>query len=82
MGTKATQIRRRDMNDEKLNKKLEYLHSMANMYDELNKKTHYKYLWIYNGICEHIQAIENLQNDITDEWNEEYNEDLKESEER
>ncbi|CAI3637223.1 hypothetical protein [Clostridium neonatale] len=66
--------------EEKLNKKLLYLHSMADKYEKLNQKTHYKYLWRFNGICEHIQALENLQNDITGEWNEAYYEDLKESE--
>lgn len=66
--------------EERLNEKLAYLYDMAEKYNKLNKKTHNKYLWRYNGICEHIEALENLQNDITGEWNEAYEEDLKESE--
>ena len=65
--------------EERLNKKLNYLYDMAHKYDKLNQKTHNKYLWRFNGICEHIEALENLQNDITGEWNEAYEEDLKES---
>ena len=65
--------------EERINKKLEYLYDMANKYNELNKKTNNKYLWRYNGICEHIEALENLMNDITCEWDEAYKEDLKES---
>lgn len=66
--------------EERLNEKLAYLYDMAEKYNKLNKKTHNKYLWRYNGICEHIEALENLQNDITGEWEEPYQEDLKESE--
>lgn len=66
--------------EERLNKKLNYLYDMADKYDKLNQKTHNKYLWRFNGICEHIEALENLQNDITGEWNAAYEEDLKESE--
>ena len=66
--------------EERLNKKLNYLYDMADKYDKLNQKTHNKYLWRFNGIWEHIEALENLQNDITGEWNAAYEEDLKESE--
>lgn len=65
--------------EEKINKKLAYLYDMAEKYNKLNKKTNNKYLWRYNGICEHIEALENLQNNIINEWDEAYKEDLKES---
>ena len=62
-----------------INKKLAYLYDMADKYNKLNKKTHNKYLWRYNGICEHIEALESLRDGIIGEWNEAYEEDLKES---
>ena len=68
-----------DIMEERINKKLAYLYDMANKYNKLNKKTNNKYLWRYNGICEHIEALENLQNNINNEWDEAYKEDLKES---
>ncbi|WP_294403974.1 hypothetical protein [uncultured Clostridium sp.] len=68
--------------EERLKNKLSYLYDMAAKYNKLNKNTHNKYLWRLQGIQEDIQALENLQNDITGEWNEAYQEDLKESEEQ
>ena len=65
--------------EERLNKKLEYLYDMADKYDKLNQKTHNKYQWRLNGINEHIEALEDLKDDITGEWDEAYQEDLKES---
>lgn len=64
--------------EERLNNKLDYLNSMAKKYYELNLKTHNKYQWRLHGINEHIEALENLRNDVTNEWNEAYEEDLKE----
>lgn len=66
--------------EERLNKKLNYLYDMADKYSKLNKKTHYKYLYRENGINAEIEALENLQNDITGEWDKVYKEDLRESE--
>lgn len=66
--------------EERLNKKLIYLNSMANKYNELNKKTNNKYLWRLNFILDEIEVLQNLQNNITGEWNEAYAEDLRESE--
>ena len=65
--------------EQRIQNKLQYLNNMADKYDKLNQKTNNKYMWRYNGICEHIEALENLQNDITGEWDEAYEEDLKES---
>lgn len=68
--------------EERLRNKLTYLYDMAEKYNKLNKKTHNKYLWRYKGICEHIDALESLRDDIIGEWNEAYEEDLKESEDQ
>ncbi|NAS19911.1 hypothetical protein GND98_019320 [Clostridium butyricum] len=65
--------------EERLNNKLKYLYSMAEKYNQLNQKSHNKYDWRLNGINEQIEALENLQNNITGEWDEAYEEDLKES---
>lgn len=64
--------------EERLNQKLEYLNDMADKYHKLNQKTHNKYLWRFNGICADIQALENLRDNITGEWDDAYQEDLKE----
>lgn len=66
--------------EERLNQKLAYLYDMADKYDKLNQRTHNKYDWRFNGICEHIEALENLRDNITGEWDDAYQEDLKESE--
>lgn len=65
--------------EERLNKKLEYLNSMADKYYELNKKTKNKYLYRLNAINDEIEVLQNLQNNINNEWDEAYKEDLKES---
>lgn len=65
--------------EERINKKLAYLYDMVEKYNKLNQKTHNKYLWRYNGLCEHIEVLENVLNDITGEWDEAYEEDLRES---
>ena len=39
--------------EEKLNKKLLYLHSMADKYEKLNQKTHYKYLMEFVNTFKH-----------------------------
>ena len=66
--------------EERLNKKLDYLYDMANKYDKLNQRTNNKYQWRLDGICEHIEALESLRDDIIGEWDKAYEEDLKESE--
>lgn len=65
--------------EERINKKLAYLYDMADKYYELNKKTKNKYLYRLNAINDEIEVLQNLQNDITGEWDEAYKEDLKES---
>lgn len=65
--------------EERLNKKLDYLYSMADKYDKLNQKTNNKYQWRLNGICEQIEALESLKDDIIGEWDMAYQEDLQES---
>ena len=66
--------------EERLKNKLQYLCDMADKYNKLNQKTHYKYLYRETGINAEIEVLENLQNGITGEWDEAYAEDLKESE--
>ena len=66
--------------EERLNKKLNYLYHMADKYDKLNQQTNNRYDWRLQGINAEIEALENLQNDITGEWDEAYEEDLRESE--
>ena len=65
--------------EERINKKLEYLYSMADKYNKLNKKTNNKYLYRLNAISDEIEVLQNLQNNINNEWDEAYKEDLKES---
>ena len=65
--------------EEILNKKLAYLYEMAEKYNKLNQKTHNKYQWRLNAITDEIEVLENLQNDITGEWDKPYEEDLRES---
>ena len=66
---------------DKINNKIAYLKQMAQKYNELNSKCNSKYQWREDAINEHINALDNILNDITDEWNECYEEDLKEFEE-
>lgn len=65
--------------EERLRNKLAYLYDMADKYDKLNQKTNNKYQWRLDGICEHIEALESLRDDIIGEWDRAYQEDLKES---
>lgn len=66
--------------EERINRKLTYLYNMADKYDKLNQKTNNKYQGRLNAICEHIDALESLRDDITGEWDRAYQENLKESE--
>lgn len=65
--------------EERINKKLAYLYDMADKYNKLNKKTNNKYLYRLNAINDEIEVLQNLQNNINNEWDEAYKEDLKES---
>ena len=65
--------------EERLNKKLNYLYDMADKYEELNKKTNNRYDWRLQGINAEIEALENVLNDVTGEWDKAYAEDLRES---
>lgn len=65
--------------EERINKKLAYLYDMAEKYNKLNKKTNNKYLYRLNAINDEIEVLQNLQNNINNEWDEAYKEDLKES---
>ena len=65
--------------EERLNKKIEYLYNMADKYSKLNEKTNNKYDWRLQGINLEIEALEKLKNNITNDWDEAYEEDLKES---
>ena len=67
--------------EQRIQNKLQYLNTMADKYEELNKKTNNKYLWRLQGIQLDIQTLENILNDITGEWDEAFDEDLKESKE-
>ena len=65
--------------EERIDKKIYYLLDMAEKYYELNKKTNNKYLWRLNAINDEIETLINLKRNINNEWDEVYQEDLKES---
>lgn len=66
--------------EEKLKAKLDYLYIMQEKYNKLNHKTKYAYRWRYNAITEQIDALEGLRDDKSnDDWNECYEEDLRDS---
>ncbi len=65
---------------EKINSKIDYLQGMAEKYNELNNKCHNKYDWRENAINEQVEALENILNNVTGEWDECYEEDLREFE--
>ena len=64
---------------ERLHNKIMYLMDMRDKYNKLNKKTHYKYLYRENAIDHEIEVLQNLENNITGEWDKSYEEDFKES---
>ncbi|MFR1908609.1 MAG: hypothetical protein ACLS28_24035 [Clostridium neonatale] len=64
--------------EETLNKKLDYLFDMAEKYYQLNKKTNNKYLWRLDAINYEIDALLNLKQNINNEWDKPYEEDLRE----
>lgn len=66
--------------EKRINQKLAYLNNMADKYNKLNEKTHNKYDWREDALNIEINALKNILDDITGEWNEAYEEDLKESE--
>lgn len=66
--------------EERLNAKLDYLYIMQEKYNKLNGKTKGAYRWRQNAITEQIEALESLRdNKPNDDWNECYEEDLRES---
>ena len=67
--------------EQRIQNKLQYLYDMADKYNKLNMKTHNKYDWREDALNIEINALENILNDITGEWDEAYDEDLKESKE-
>lgn len=67
--------------ENRIKEKINYLNSMAAKYSNLNERTKGKYRWREDAIHEHIYALENILNDKKNEWDECYDEDLKESEE-
>jgi hypothetical protein len=66
--------------EEKIKSKLKYLNEMLEKYNELNRKTKNRYDWRGNAINDQIEALEDiLENRPNNQWNECYEEDLKES---
>lgn len=65
--------------EERIKNKLQYLQNMADKYEELNKKTHNKYLYRLNAINDEIETLVNLKANINNEWDKPYEEDLRES---
>lgn len=65
--------------EERLNKKLEYLYSMTEKYKLLNQKTKDLYRYRLDGLYVQIEALENLKDNVSNEWDECYQEDLAEA---
>lgn len=65
--------------EERIKTKLNYLYEMQEKYNNLNHITNWKYDWREKGINEQIEALENVLNNIINEWDECYKEDLKEA---
>lgn len=64
----------------KLDAKLLYLYKMLNKYNKLNKVNDNKFIVTQESIQIEIDVLEELNNDEeNDNWNECYEEDLKES---
>ena len=64
---------------ERLHDKIMYLMDMREKYNILNKITHYKYNSKEMLIDSEIKVLQNLENDISGEWDEVYKKDLKKS---
>ena len=63
--------------EERIKSKLNYLYEMSDKYNKLNHITNWKYDWREKGINEQIEALENILNNVFNEWDECYEEDLK-----
>ncbi len=68
------------MMEDRIKAKLNYLYEMQEKYNKLNHITKWKYDWREKAINEQIEALENILNDTpNNEWDECYEEDLKEA---
>jgi hypothetical protein len=67
---------------DKVKEKLNYLYEMLEKYNVLNSKTNYEYKWRVDGIQEKIEVLEDVLNNVTNEYDECYQEDLEESKNR
>jgi len=65
--------------EDRIKAKLKYLYEMQEKYNKLNHITKFKYGWRENAIIEQIDVLENVLNNVFNEWDECYLEDLKES---
>ncbi|MEG1482930.1 MAG: hypothetical protein RSA57_03930 [Cetobacterium sp.] len=66
--------------ENRIKEKLEYLYEMSHKYKKLNLMTKNNYRWREDAVNNQIEALENLiDNKPNNEWNECYEEDLKES---
>jgi len=66
--------------EDRIKAKLKYLCEMQEKYNKLNHITKWTYGWRENAIIEQIEALENILNDTpNNEWDECYEEDLKEA---
>ena len=63
--------------EERIKAKLNYLYEMSDKYDKLNHITKNKYDWRENAINIQIEALENIIDNINNEYDECYEEDLK-----
>lgn len=66
--------------ENRIKNKIAYLQTMAEKYNQLNNKCNNKYDWRENAINEEIETLENILNNVNNEWNECYEEDLLEFE--
>ncbi|MEG0051207.1 MAG: hypothetical protein RR712_03430 [Terrisporobacter sp.] len=66
--------------ENRIKEKLEYLYEVLDKYQKLNLRTNNNYSWREDSVNSQIEALENLMNNKPNsEWNECYEEDLKES---
>jgi hypothetical protein len=65
--------------EDRIKNKLNYLCEMQEKYNRLNHITKFKYDWRERDIIVQIEALENVLNNVLNEWDECYEEDLKEA---
>lgn len=62
--------------------KIKYLEEMLDKYENLNKATKDKYRYRSTALCDELDVLESIiDNKSNDNWNEAYEEDLRESRE-